>query len=764
MSSTVVAETPSSDSNLNDIPSSLSSTTTSRKEEPRIIATVKKGDKSMMSAEATKEQPVTRSLLLEKELQHSKADAQETLTAFLQFAEGVRAITRHMQQQTTCGTSQEEEKEESNDDDGESSPAEPVTPESLVSNTCLHGTVFGTDLMRLLEAANHHVRDYAQMASEESALSAADVVQAQQVAHQATLRAKRAESLARKLARTSVRLQTQLTEATTHKTVLAQEALLLRQQVAAARQTDMERLLEQHVVGALLLHEGQLKKKKKNQQQQQRRRRAVVDEEEKKEEDIMDYELEEDDDLELVCVEDCQSEGRRTPTATQEPNDTADNAAAKFVTATVTQEVVESKTDPKIDSVSLSPDRTNADTKVKVATTEKMDNPKQKDAPVAKKVLATTTPAKDKNTPETPVSVKDVSTKDKENNVTSAHQKDNTKVKSSSAAKGLGSITLSASQYAPVQLYPGYYGRSQSPSPSSKKQQQPTQKTSLSPLPPTKAPTAREKPSSSRSISSATSQSSRSPPVQEHVGSKVFNFLFHPEKIGQQEREAQLQQQHQQQHPQPVNTAQKGNATSLRPNPRTKKLNPLLQLDDFLFGSGGDDENQCNSGQKPAKEAVSDDGTVATLAATTTPASSCINKLDKATENPANKGTTNFEEQQSPCAFPNCVSFADDNISVESNLQSPSLQPSPKNSAKVTRTIVDVDEVIAAAIANSQTNKMKGKKEEELEGNVGLYKDLKVFHSLAIPTEDEINDYHDLQDQQQLLLPQCQPALEPTKQ
>ena len=714
----------------------------------------------MVCVEAAKEQPASTTGLLEKELQHSKADAQETLTAFLQFVEGVRAITRHMQQQTTYSTSQEEEKEDSKDDDGEA-PTVVVTPESLVSNTCLRGTVFGTDLMRLLEAANHHVRDYAQMASEESALSATDVVQAQQVAHKATLRAKRAESLARKLARTSVRLQKQLTEATTHKTVLAREVVLLRQQVATARQTDMERLLEQHVVGALLLHEGQLK----NRQQQQQRRRRAVDEEEKKEEYSIDNELDEYDDLELVCVEDCQSEGRRSPLTTEEPNNKADIAAAAELVKpgvdnqNVAEEVVESKTSAKSDNDSPSPEKTKADVK-EVATTTKVDA-KQKDGPTAKKVIPATSAisTKDKNVSKTTVCVKEDSNKDKENSVTSANQKNSTKDKSSTVSKGLGSVSLSASQYAPVQLYPGYYGSSQSPPPPSKKQQQPPQKTSLSPVPPTKATStaSNEKPSSSRSISSASSQSSRAPPAQEHVGSKVFNFLFHPEKIGQQEREARQQKQQQQQHPQSVNTEQKGDAITLRPNPRTKKLNPLLQLDDFLFGSSGDDAKQC-------KAAVSDDGTVATLAATTTPASSCIEKLDKATESTAAKGNTS-EQQQSPRAFPNCVSFADDNVSVESNLQSPSLQPSPKNSAKMMRTIVDVDEVIAAAIANSQkTRKGKQEKHEEPEGTVELYKDLKVFHSLAIPTEDEVSDYHELRDQQQLLLPQRQPSLEATKQ
>ena len=104
---------------------------------------------------------------------------------------------------------------------------------------------------------------------------------------------------------------------------------------------------------------------------------------------------------------------------------------------------------------------------------------------------------------------------------------------------------------------------------------------------------------------------------------------------------------------------------------------------------------------------------------------------------------------------------------------------------------MDVDEVIAATITDSQrTNQSEGEKEEN-RGDADLYKDLKVFHTLAIPTEDEINDYHELRDQKQMslrqqhlflipqfeindyhelrdqkqmLLPQRQPDLEPSKQ
>ena len=576
-----------------------------------------------------------------------------------------------------------------------------------------------------------------------------------------SLRAKRAESLVRKLARTSIRLQKELNQANSQKTALAKEVIHLRQQVASARQADMERLLEQHVVGALLLHEGQLKKL------QQRRNRTRVEEEEKKEEDLLDgkeqlFGEEDEEDLELVCMADCQSEGRRTPTSTS-AKVLIDNAQATNIDALKSTSVDV----PLVANKPVASDNTSSHKSV-----DRNDEGKQKKDPSKEKnVLAEASPSDSGTTGKSAkanehASKNDTSgTKDKENMVTSASR--NGKLEASrSASKSLGSNSLSTSQYMPVQFHLNKGNECSRNLPlSSKGQQQPAQSSAATSTKTTPT-SSNEKPSSSRSIASASSQSSRVAPTQENVGSKVFNFLFYPEKIGQQqlEQEAQVQQQQQEQM-QMNNTTQKPTTAPLRPIPRKKKLNPLLQLDDFLFGSGKENEKECYGGQhkKTTVEAASVDSTSATIAATTTPASSCIDKADKVIVDSAAKVGAD-QQQQSPRVIPNCVTFGDDNDSVKSNLQSPSLQPSPQNSANMTRTIVDVDEVIAATITDSQrTNQSEGEKEEN-RGDADLYKDLKVFHTLAIPTEDEINDYHELRDQKQMLLPQRQPDLEPSKQ
>ena len=734
-----------------------------------------------------KNELMTRSL--EEELQHSKADAQETLTALLQFAEGVRAITRHMQSATTSNydsskssstEEKEEEKEDSKSDDDTPSPplsAMVVSPESLVADTCLEGTVFGTDLVRLLDTA-HHIRDYARLVSEESSVSAHDVLQAQQTAQSALQRAFKAESLARNLAHKTITLQRRVQQLEAEKKVLAKEVKSLRQYVATARQTDMERLLQQHVVGALLLHEGQLKQAAAAAAQQSLTKRQRQVEEEKKEDDAEDY------DLELVRVEDCQSEGRLTPTqedslAAVEPTASESATTAAESKSTTEDDDVTSAPNPtsssnssnsnnddtpssedKKDQSSPVPETMDTATKDEKSAFQKVTSPVRNEQKVLADATKTAIAAKGKDKNASPAGhevAKDDKQKlavanNKENCVTAANQSNNKSSTSSSttdAAKAktpsshdVGTVSVAASYYTPIKLYPGFGGRQSPVPPSSQQQQQQQTASSLS-----AAAAATDKPSSSRSISSSSSQPARPPAVErEHVGSKVFNFLFHPEKIGQQQREAQEQQQQLQQLQQPQSDiTQKQNV----PLPKTKKLNPLLKLDDFLFGATDDDEKN---------SAVSVDGTVPTIAATT-PASSCAASRVRALTRdgkPNNKKNNHsctqqqHQQQQSPRIIPNCVSFSD-NVSVESNLNSPSFQPSPKT-AKVTRTIVDVDEIIAAA------NNKALKKQP---GDVELYKDLKVFQSLAIPTEDEIDDYHEYHDQQQLLLQrQPQPSYE----
>jgi hypothetical protein len=94
------------------------------------------------------------------------------------------------------------------------------------------------------------------------------------------------------------------------------------------------------------------------------------------------------------------------------------------------------------------------------------------------------------------------------------------------------------------------------------------------------------------------------------------------------------------------------------------------------------------------------------------------------------------EKQRIPQTFiPNCVSFSDDNLSVQSNLPSPKFNPSSKRSLAIGASTDDEDDDVDGLGG-------QGKNMTTPERNVELYHHLKVFRSLAIPTDDEIADYH----------------------
>ena len=148
------------------------------------------------------------------------------------------------------------------------------------------------------------------------------------------------------------------------------------------------------------------------------------------------------------------------------------------------------------------------------------------------------------------------------------------------------------------------------------------------------------------------------------------------------------------------------------------KRNPLLALNDPA------DE----------KEDGSVDATAPTQAATT-PGSTCASSSLRARSMSGDRYITTCsteEELQNtpkhasgklgthngPTIIPNCVAFTNDSSSVQSNLPSPSSSKQPIDMS------MEVDE------------------EDEANPDVALYKDFKMFQSLAIPADDEIDEYH----------------------
>lgn len=548
--------------------------------------------------------------ILEEELKSVQADAKETLSALLQFSEGVRLITRHMERATRTMDPAADDGECKSEEEDINNNNPSLSIETMVSETRLQGTVFGTDLLRLWDAA-HHVRDYARSVAEESTLSSTELVDAQQTANRAVRKANKAETLALGLHRQNQDLRRQLDQVSAEKRRLIAEVKALRRQAATTRKMDMERLLQQHVAGAILLHEEQLKAvaAQEQQQQQQRKQTAAIIREAQEEE-----KKEEDEDMEVVVkAEDFDA--------------TAVAGVKKHVGSP------KRSTTEQAGSVPTSPSR--------AAEADK----------------------------ENELFPCDVSGKDA----------------ASVGPEALSTPSTPSSAYSPVKLFPA----------------SPAERASAPPPPPFANESVQ--PSSARSVTSSTSNQSipKPPPEQprENVGSKVFNFLFHPEKIAQQRaQEMARQKQLEKQRPQPEPA-------------RASKPNPLLALDDLLMEE---------------KDDASADMTAPTQAMTTPSSKSCASSslirarsiMPEENKLSTPKGKQS-QKQQPPhninnTIIPECVSFLDDTLSVQSNL------PSPNQSI-----ISD---------------------EDPPPQDVELYKDFKMFRSLAIPGDEEIDEYRQSRD------------------
>jgi hypothetical protein len=760
---------------------------------------------------AAKSSDSNKLTLLEEKLQQQKLDADETLQAFLQFAEGVRIITRHMQTVPEAPSQEEEhgdgKEEKSSAGDDQSNVPPPLLLqqlESMVANTCLHGTVFGTDLLRLWDAA-HHVRDFARLVSEESSVSTKDLATAQEAATKALHRAERAEIAARNLHQQNKHLQKQVHLLTTERRLLIQEVKTLRHHAATARKMDMERLLQQHIVGALLVHEEQLKAtmalaQQQKLEQRERRRLEVAQhghDEEKKEDP--DGDNDDDDLVEVVALEECEESLEQTPAAAEEIATPAEEASieedkddGKHVLTSTTSTLgcamqgkiqPESATNLSIESAtaSVSPPTSQAEliaiAKAKVdatreleggafgilkralgassprrnsfmeradsstarLTTTSADSPRTLRAPAMPKdpemiqlptlevettdgkgVTKQETPSepvtseKKPEMPAIPINVGDIADKAKEqkeleSTETKKGDENNDSVKPDQPTPKV------APSYAPVKLFPSFGFASPKPA-----------------LPPGQS-SQPENPQSSRSVNSNDLWLDGPVDQQQNVGSKVFNFLFYPEKMSQQRHHEMLRQQQLkklQEEKQPQNGQDQEPAYQPREATPARRVNnnkqkPLLELSDPSEGKDNKDE-------------TSVDATAPTMAAST-PGSTCASgSRARSTSNTADgkQSLELLQKQQIPPTFiPNCVSFADDNLSVQSNLPSPKFNPSSKRSIRIGASTDDEDEDMDGLDGQGKNTTPPAK-------DVELYQHLKVFRSLAIPTDDEIADYH----------------------
>ncbi|CAB9500664.1 expressed unknown protein [Seminavis robusta] len=749
-----------------------------------------------------------------KELHMHKENAEETLLAFLQFADGVRKITRHMQSVPSQSDTEEakEETDAATQGDNPASNVPLLEIESMVSSTCLQGTVFGTDLLRLWDAAQH-MRDFARLVSEESSISANDILQAQAVARNALRRAKRAESVAHNLHTRNRELKRQVLKLSGERRLLVQEVKSLRQQAATARKLDMQRLLHQHVAGALLVHEEHLKatimaqQKQQQQLKKQERRRKHAEEEEKKEDP------DDEDSVEVVGLEECEGmEEKETvnddaasaskPEPLEETTqDGKLDCTADSQKSAVEEDTVEEASASSNVMVEASPPPTSQAELIAIAKARVDANKEQQEGGafrIFKRAMGTGSPRRTpprspqrrESTPvdavpaavkpeeveavqlpslETETATKEEDTKDKGApsdpakdeescaGATECSNKENDSSEPEKADEGPSSAPKTdqqckddnddisdstkqgptkppaptqavSSSYSPVKLLPSV-GRV-SPPPSLQHHKEP------------------DKPDSSRSVETHDSWFDGPVEPRENVGSKVFNFLFYPEKMSvqrqqeqlrqqqlrklQQENQAQQPQQHKKEQPKQSSQAAQPKSQAVPTPVRGSKQKPLLEL---------------NEPSSDDKDAASVDDTAPTITATT-PGSTYAGSRARSMSGDRQNASDNKHLQQQTTHLnkghiPNCVSFSDDTLSVQSNLPSPKFQPSSKRALAISASSSDDDG------DSDSDGSIKGKQERQVE----LYQDLKVFRSLAIPTDDEIDDYHQCQNDGTTLLP-----------
>jgi len=202
------------------------------------------------------------------------------LEALRQLAEGVRIVTRQMKQQHILV--------DDNDSVASAESTAPLRSRTFSSETVsvcsvlteddrrLHDLVashtleLGADLLGLSQAAQM-VNEHARLASHEASLLTDTMSVVEKTADEALGRAQKAETVTKRVSRENATLQQQLDQLKVDRKVLAREVKALRKENSSLKQfqQDYQRqetllALEQHVRGALVVHEEQLAIAKRN--------------------------------------------------------------------------------------------------------------------------------------------------------------------------------------------------------------------------------------------------------------------------------------------------------------------------------------------------------------------------------------------------------------------------------------------------------------------------------------------------------------------
>jgi hypothetical protein len=177
-------------------------------------------------------------------LQQARSEAEPSAQSLERLSEGIRAVKRILER---CASDE--------DDIRESSTKDIQQVHELSSK--LHG-ILGSDLMALINSADM-IREHSKLAFQETSEVVTDLNKVKLQAEEAANRAKQARKVGRKLFEENLELHGEIYGLRREKRLLVKEVKILRAEAAETRKFDSWRLLEQHVIGSMAIHEMVMK-------------------------------------------------------------------------------------------------------------------------------------------------------------------------------------------------------------------------------------------------------------------------------------------------------------------------------------------------------------------------------------------------------------------------------------------------------------------------------------------------------------------------
>jgi hypothetical protein len=187
------------------------------------------------------------------EVEEARMNERELTQAFLHLTEGIRAVKRIIER-APCSSGKQPVLIQ--DDSSETTEKAILSADDLFLSELSgkFGGVIGSDLLGLVNAADM-VRDHACLASEEASTLLQDFHSAQQAAEKENERATKAETVVRKLYKENVAIKKENAKLRKERRALAGEVKSLREQLETTKKFDVWRLLEQHVLTGIQVHE-----------------------------------------------------------------------------------------------------------------------------------------------------------------------------------------------------------------------------------------------------------------------------------------------------------------------------------------------------------------------------------------------------------------------------------------------------------------------------------------------------------------------------